>query len=165
MSSLYYAGHDFIWMEKFLKSIPKNRKLPRCSAICLAEAIHHQFIYTKKQTFSLSHKTLRYFGLNRKCIKTYLLLFQEAGLIKAVFKRGSSPRVKLLLLPSNHYKINKHNIKEYIDRVQVSELGHDGVLTKTGDLSQQGQVVDYHILSKQTNKECSPVTKTRDVIN
>ncbi|EMR74256.1 hypothetical protein MBGDN05_00686 [Thermoplasmatales archaeon SCGC AB-539-N05] len=114
MVEQFYAGHSFDWMNKFLNAIPKKHRLKQSIAFSLAACIHHQFIYTKQSTFKLTHKTLDSFGVNRRSIRPYLTLFQKAGLIDYNVKRGRSPIVELLVLPTDHYIINKKTIKEYI---------------------------------------------------
>lgn len=99
MKKKYYAGHSFNWMNYFINAIPANQGFVKCIAVCVAEAIHHQCIYTKQPIFSLSHSVLDCFGIDRRSVKQYLLFFQKAKLIKVSFKQGASPKIKLLLLP------------------------------------------------------------------
>lgn len=129
MPPRYYAGHDFLWMQQFQQAIPK-RRLIKCVALCLAAAIRHQYILCRNPNFSLSHATLDHFSVGRKHIRPYLLYFQEANLITVSFKKGSSPKVTLIALPTYFTKTdNKINI-----------INGTGVPTRTGDLSQPGQV-------------------------
>ena len=106
----YYARHDFPWMEQFQRAIPK-RRLIKCVALGLAEAIRHQFFICKNPNFFLSHATLNHFSVGRQYIRPYLLYFQEANLIKVSFKKRRSPKITLLLLPyySNKDEYNKIN--------------------------------------------------------
>ena len=53
----YYAGHDFKWMDTFMKAIPKKQRLVGGIAFAIACCIHHQYIYKRQKTFKLSHKT------------------------------------------------------------------------------------------------------------
>ena len=111
MTEKYYAGHSFEWMQRFLQAIPKSRV--KCIAVCLAEAIHHKFIYTKQPVFNLSHSTLEKFGITRQSSRPYLQFFQEAELINVTFRNKASPIIQLLLLPTNYYNINNKTLKHY----------------------------------------------------
>jgi len=101
MANTYYAGHDFQWMNEFMKIIQEKQNLKRVTTHCIAEAIHHQYIYKKQTTFKLSHKTLLLFGVDRRLIKPYLQAFQQAGLLKYTIKNGKIPTIILLLIPTN----------------------------------------------------------------
>ncbi len=46
-------------------------------------------------TFKLNHKVLSLFGINRRCLKTYLSLFQQAGLLSFSIKKGTAPIITL----------------------------------------------------------------------
>ena len=116
MRSEFYAGHSMEWMDRFVNAIPKGLQLRRGTVVGIASAIHHQFTLSKKEDITLSHSILEYFAVNPRCIKPYLLLFKKEGLIDVVFKKGASPKVKLLCLPQyrktliNNNKRNLHQI-------------------------------------------------------
>lgn len=114
MNETFYAGHDFKWMNKFLNAIPKKHRFRQSIAFALAACIHHQFVYTRQSIFNLSHKTLESFGIERRCLKPYLFLFQKAGLLDYTIKKGTSPIIQLIVLPTNYYIINNKTIKQYI---------------------------------------------------
>jgi len=100
MANNYYAGHNFQWMVKFMKATQEKQNLRQTTAYCIASAIHHQYIYKKKKTFKLSHKTLTRFGASRRSLKLYLQAFQQAGLLKFKIKSGKTPIITLLLTPT-----------------------------------------------------------------
>ena len=111
MATKYYAGHSFQWMESFMKATQKHPYLHLTKAVCIAAAIHYQYVYGKQETFKLSHKALANFGVSRQYIRLYLQLFQQAGLIKFEIKKGRSPTITLILIPHNTIiKTNKHKI-------------------------------------------------------
>jgi len=160
-------------MNKFLKAIPEGKYLRLSIAHGIAASIHYQFLYKKYDILKLSHKTLKLFGVNRKCLKPYLELFQEAGLIQYTIVKGKSPIIQLLVFPDNLYLINQHNIKQYIakdttittstnttitnNKLTKSNnliINHTGVLYGTGDVYFKGQV---------TTKDAKPSTPTRQV--
>lgn len=157
MNEAFYAGHEFKWMNNFLKAVPENKWFRKSIAMCIACCIHHQFVYKKQTTFKLSHKALASFGINRKCLRRYLSIFRQAGLIEFVIKDNKSPIVTLLLLPYNYYNINKKNIIKYT--VPLSQNGQDPVPKRTAGLSQNGQVMTEdssareptHLPSKETH--------------
>jgi len=101
MVDSYYAGHKFKWMKSFMKAVQKKSCFHNTMAHCIAEAIHHQYTYEKQKTFKLSHKILVNFGINRRYIRPYLQLFQQAGLIKFEIEKGRSPTITLILTPHN----------------------------------------------------------------
>ena len=102
MVNNYYAGHDLEWMEKFMKAFSKKSKkqrLVKSTAFAIACCIHHQYIYKRQKTFKLSHKILSLFGIDYRYLKPYLILFQQAGLLKFKIEKGKSPIITLKLLP------------------------------------------------------------------
>lgn len=112
MARNFYAGHDFKWMGQFMKAIPKGQRLTGGVAFALACCIHHQYVYKKQKTFELPHKILKSFKINSRYIRPYLQLFQQANLIKYNIKKGKTPLITLLLIPSINNSINnKDTIK------------------------------------------------------
>ena len=108
----YYAGHTFKWMKKFLDTVPKKQHVISGIAFALASCIHHQYFYTKQNTFKLDHNLLTFFGLDRRYIKPYLLRFQKANLIDVKIKQGTLPAIHLLLVPNN--KVINNNKRELV---------------------------------------------------
>ena len=108
----FYAGHSMEWIERFKKAIPNTSKLHLTNAICLAEAIHHQTTFKKRNDIILNRKALRDFGLNYHRVKPYLLCFEKAGLIELTIKRRSPTKVKLILLDSHQYVPKNNEIKD-----------------------------------------------------
>ena len=168
MNNVFYAGHEFKWMNNFLEAVPENKWFRKSIAMCVACCIHHQFVYKKQSTFKLTHKTLSLFGVNRKCLRRYLFIFQQAGLIKYTIKNKRSPIITLLLLPYNYYTINKDTLIQYT--VPMSQKGQTYVPKRTCRMSQkddsqlrvlqQGNLPSKgrYLPTKQGNRE-SKVTK------
>ena len=106
----YYAGHNLKWMGEFLKAVSREQKgqeLVGSTAHSIACSIHHQYIYKRQKTFKLSRKTLALFGIKSRCLRPYLTLFQQAGLIKFRIKRRKSPIITLISIPLTSNTINK----------------------------------------------------------
>jgi len=101
MVNNFYAGHNFQWMDKFMKATQEKQNLKQITAHCIAEAIHHQYIYKKHKILKLSHKLLSLFEIDRRYLKPYLQAFQQAGLLKYNIKNGKAPVITLLLIPTN----------------------------------------------------------------
>ena len=115
MNEAFYAGHEFKWINNFLKAVPENKWYRKSIAFSIACCIHHQCVYEKQLTFKLTHKTLDLFGRNRKSLRRYLDIFQEVGLIEYSIKPKKSPLVSLILLPYDYYLINKDTIRVFIE--------------------------------------------------
>lgn len=113
MAPKYYAGHSMNWIERFKVSIPKESRLKQSIALCIAMALQHQYNCTKNIDIILNHSALAYFGVDSRCIRPYLLYFQQAGLIQVFFKRKAAPRVTLVSLPPRYSFMKR---KEIIDK-------------------------------------------------
>jgi hypothetical protein len=120
MSAEFYAGHSFDWIQKFLDSIPEKRWFHKNIVFCIACCIHHQYVYKRQSTFKLTHKKLASFGVNRKNLKRYLEVFQQAGLIKYKIELKKSPVITLLSLPNNKQVRSNKSINIYHPYVQKS---------------------------------------------
>jgi hypothetical protein len=161
MPEMFYAGHSFDWMKRFLNAIPKGSRLVKSTAVCIAEVIHHQFIYKKQPILILNHAILERFGVGRQHIKPYLLHFQEVGLINVSFKRGVSPKIELLAVPPKYLIINNEAIKNLTSTVQVSQRGLVPVATNTSNLSQQGPVTKRVL--KQGDQESKGTEEAKEL--
>ena len=139
MNDTFYAGHNMKWIRAFLNAIPKDRKFKKSTAYGIACCVHHQFVYKKHPTFQITHKLLDSFGINRKSLKPYLILFQQAGLIEYIIEKGKSPTITLLSLPDSYYTVNKTTIRHYKDTytVPLSPNGQVHVPKWTGSQSRK----------------------------
>lgn len=95
----FYYGHKFDWLNTFRKTGEKNSHLRKGTLQLLTLCIHHKYRYTKQPTFSLNHKILKQFDIDRRLIRPYLETFRQAGLLKYEIKKGKSPLITLLFRP------------------------------------------------------------------
>jgi len=126
MNNEFYAGHSIAWIQKFIDAVhfynKRNKKTLRPSrAFCVACAIQHKYTLEKKKVITLDHKILDEFKVSARRLKTYLELFEQAGLLTFSYKMGAAPVITLTSLPYMYVQKNKR-IKDKRNLYQSDEV-------------------------------------------
>lgn len=144
----YYAGHEFQWIQIFLDVTPKG--FSQSVAYCVANAIHHQYIYKKSNKFSLPHSIQKRFAVHQRALPRYLEIFQKYELLKFKNSIGNSFEIELLVLPNCTNKNSTKDIKVIKYTGQLVSKDEVGSIKILGNLAPKDEV---NLVSKDEVKK------------